>query len=154
MLSLEEVKSSLISQNQSRISSLVHSVQFFLYIILYKDYIIVTYLFLLIYTPQLYKRVYRLRMVVGLYALKIASIKSAKSSQYCFYRLTFISLKYLYLRTLNLMQLLTLGIDIRLTSYLHFSWPLLTYFLRSAILYYIVQYVVGGRGLIVVRKGG
>jgi len=80
ILSLEEVKSSLVSWNWSRISSLVHSIWSFLCIVLYKDYIIVTRLFLLTHIPWLRKRVHRLRIVVGLYALKIASIKSTKSS--------------------------------------------------------------------------
>ena len=121
IFSLEEVKSSLVSWNQSRISSLVHFIQSFLCIVLYKDYTIVTRLFLLTYTPQLHKRVYRLQIVVGLHTLKIASIKSAKSSQYCSYRSTFINLKYPYLRVLNLIQLLTLGIDVRLTPCLYLS---------------------------------
>ena len=119
ILSLEEVKSSLVSQNWSRISSLVYFIQSFSYIILYKDCIIVTRLFLLTYTPQLYKSVYRLQIVVGLYTLKIASIKSIKSSQYCSYRSIFINLKYLYLRVLNLIQSLTLVIDVRSTPYLY-----------------------------------
>ena len=120
LLSLEEVNSSFTSQYQSRISSLVYSVWSFLYIILYKDYIIVTYLFLLTYIPQLYKRVYSLQIVVGLQALKIASVKSVKSSQYCSHISLFISLKYLYLRILKLIQLLTPSIDVRSTPYLHF----------------------------------
>ena len=120
ILSLEEVKSSLVSQNWFRISSLVYSIQSFSYIMLYKDCVIVTCLFLLTYTPQLRKRVYSLQIVIGLQALKIASVKSIKSSQYCSYRLLFISLKYLYLRILKLMQLLTLFVDVTLTPYLHF----------------------------------
>ena len=153
-LSLGQAKSSLVMLYLSKSSSLVYSVWFSLCIVLYRDYTTVTCLFLLTYTPCLCRRVYRLQIVVGLYALKIASIKSAKSSQYYSYRSTFISLKYLYSRTLNLMQLLTSVIDVRLTLYLYFSWPSLTYFLKSAILYSIVQYVVGGRGLIVFCKGG
>ena len=120
ILSLEEVKSFLVFQNWSRISSLVYFIWSFLYIMLYKDYIIVTYLFLLTYIPWLYKRVHRLQMVVGLHALKIASVKSAKSFQYCSYRSLFISLKCLYLRILKLIQLLTLFIDVASTPYLHF----------------------------------
>ena len=139
ILSLGQVKSSLVVLYSSRSSSLVYSIQSSLYIILYRDYIIVTYLFLLTYTPQLYRRVYRLWIVVGLYALKIASVKSIKSSWYYSYRSTFINLKYLYLRVLNLMQLLILGIDVRLTPCLYFSWPLLTCLLISAILYSIVR---------------
>jgi len=80
ILSLEEVKSSLVSWNWSRISSLVHSVWSFLCIVLYKDCVTVTYLFLLTHTPWLCKRVYSLQIVTGLQALKIASVKSAKSS--------------------------------------------------------------------------
>ena len=120
ILSLEEVKSSLVSWNWSRISSLVYSVQSFLYIILYKDYIIVTRLFLLTYIPQLRKRVYSLRMVIGLQALRIASVKSVKSSQYCSYRSLFMSLKCLYLRILKLIQSLTSFIDVTSTPYLYF----------------------------------
>jgi hypothetical protein len=86
----------------SRSSSLVYSIWSSLYIVLYRDYIIVTCLFLLTHTPWLYRRVRRLRIVVGLHALKIASVKSAKSSWYCSYRSTFINLKYPYLRVLNL----------------------------------------------------
>ena len=121
ILSLGQAKSFLVVLYSSRSSSLVYSIWSSLYIILYRDYIIVTRLFLLTYTPYLYRRVRRLRMVVGLYTLKIASVKSAKSSQYCSYRLSFINLKYPYLRVLNLIQLLTLGIDIRLTPCLHLS---------------------------------
>jgi len=102
ILSLEEVKSSLVFWNWSRISSLVYSVWSFLYIVLYKDCVTVTCLFLLTYTPWLRKRVYSLRMVIGLQALKIASVKSIKSSWYCSHRLLFISLKCLYLRILKL----------------------------------------------------
>jgi len=102
ILSLEEVKSSLVSWNWSRISSLVYSVWSFLCIVLYKDCAIVTRLFLLTHTPWLRKWVRSLRMVVGLQALKIASVKSAKSSWYCSHRSLFISLKYLYLRILKL----------------------------------------------------
>ena len=121
ILSLGQVKSSLVVLYSSRSSSLVYSIWSSLYIILYRDYIIVTRLFLLTYTPQLYRRVRRLQIVVGLYTLKIASIKSAKSSQYCSHRSTFINLKYPYLRVLNLIQLLTSGIDVRSTPYLYFS---------------------------------
>ena len=120
ILSLEEVKSSLVSWNWSRISSLVYSVWSSLYIILYKDRIIVTRLSLLTYTPQLRKRVYSLRMVIGLQALRIASVKSAKSSQYYSHRLLFISLKCLYLRILKLMQSLTSFVDVTSTPCLHF----------------------------------
>ena len=120
ILSLEEVKSSLVVLNQSRISSLVYSVQSSLYIILYKDRTTVTRLSLLTYIPQLYKRVRSLQIVIGLQALKIASVKSVKSSQYYSHRLLFISLKCLYLRILKLMQLLTSFIDIILTLCLHF----------------------------------
>src|SRR6266576_6311572 len=70
ILSLEEAKSSLVVLYSSRISSLVHSIRSSLYIILYKDRIIVTYLFLLTYTPYLRKRVSRLWIVVGLHSLK------------------------------------------------------------------------------------
>jgi hypothetical protein len=86
----------------SKSSSLVHSVWSFLYIMLYRDCIIVTCLFLLTHTPWLRRRVYKLWIVIGLYALKIASIKSIKSSWYYSYRLMFINLKYPYLRVLNL----------------------------------------------------
>ena len=121
ILSLGQVKSSLVVLYLSRSSSLVYSIWSSLYIVLYRDYIIVTRLFLLTYTLQLYRRVHRLRIVVGLHALKIASIKSAKSSQYYSYRSTFINLKYPYLRVLNLIQLLTLGIDVRSTPCLYLS---------------------------------
>jgi len=57
ILSLEEVKSFLVSWNWSRISSLVYSIWSFLCIMLYKDYAIVTRLFLLTYTPWSRKRV-------------------------------------------------------------------------------------------------
>jgi len=50
ILSLEEVKSSLVVLYLSRISSLVHSVRSSLYIVLYKDRVIVTRLFLLTHT--------------------------------------------------------------------------------------------------------
>jgi len=60
ILSLEEVKSFLIMLYLSRISSLVYSVRSSLCIVLYKDRAIVTYLFLLTYTPWLRKRVRRL----------------------------------------------------------------------------------------------
>ena len=120
ILSLEEAKSSFTSQYQSRISSLVYSVWSFSYIILYKDYITVTRLFLLTHTPQLYKRVRSLQIVVGLQALKIASVKSIKSSQYYSHRSLFISSKYLYLRILKLIQSLTPSIDVRSTPYLYF----------------------------------
>ena len=121
ILSLGQVKSSLVVLYSSRSFFLVYSVQSSLYLILYRDYIIVTRLFLLTYTPQLYRRVHKLRIIVGLYALKIASVKSAKSFQYYSHRSTFINLKYPYLRVLNLIQLLILGIDVRLTPCLYLS---------------------------------
>ena len=148
LLSLGEVKSLFLVLTQSRISSLVHSVWSSLYIVLYKDRAIVTYLSLLTYTPQLHKRVYRLRIVTGLQALKIASVKSVKSSWYCSYRSSFISLKCLYLRILKLIQSLMSFIDVRSTPQLYFFWPSLTYLLISAILYSIRWCVGGGRGLV------
>ena len=150
ILSLGQVKSSLVVLYLSRSSSLVYSVWSSLYIVLYRDCITVTCLFLLTYTPQLHRRVHRLRIVVGLYTLKIASIKSAKSSQYYSYRLIFINLKYPYLRVLNLIQLLISGIDVRSTPYLYFSQPLSTYLLISAILYSVVR--SGGKRSYRVRK--
>ena len=54
----------------------------FLISILYKDYIIVTRLSFLTYTPQLRRRVYRLQRAISLQALKTASVKSTKSSLY------------------------------------------------------------------------
>src|SRR6266568_9543146 len=79
-LSLEEVKSSLIVLNWSRISSLVYSVWSSLCIVLYKDHVTVICLSLLTHIFWSCKRVYRLRIIVGLQALKIAFVKSAKSS--------------------------------------------------------------------------
>ena len=138
ILSLKQAKSSLVVLYSSKSFSLVYSVWSSLYIILYRDCVTVTYLFLLTHIPCLCRRVYRLRIVVGLYALKIAFIKSIKSSQYYSHRSTFINLKYPYLKVLNLIQLLTLGIDIKLTPYLHFSWPSSTCSLMSAILYSVI----------------
>ncbi len=66
ILSLEEVKSSLVVLNWSRISSLVYSVWSSLCIVLYKDCVIVTCLSLLTYILWLYKRVCSLWMVIGL----------------------------------------------------------------------------------------
>ena len=139
---------------QSRISSLVYSVWSFLYNILYKDRVTVTYLSFLTHTPQLWRRVYKLQITVSLQALKVTSIKSIKSSLYCSYMLLFIKLQYLYSRILNLIQLLILFMDVRSTPQLYFFQPLLTYLLVSAILCSIVQYIAGGRGLVVVCKGG
>jgi len=51
ILSLEEAKSSLVVLYLSRISFLVHSVWSSLYIVLYKDRVTVTYLFLLTHIP-------------------------------------------------------------------------------------------------------
>ena len=120
LLSLGEVKSLFLALTQSRISSLVYSIQSSLCIVLYKDCIIMTYLFLSTHTPWSRRRVCRLQIVAGLQALKIAFIKSAKSSQYCSYRSLSISSKCLYLRILKLIQSSISFVDITSTPYLHF----------------------------------
>ena len=51
LLSLEEVRSLLVSLAWSRIYSLVHSIRSSLYNMLYRDRVIVTYFSFLTYTP-------------------------------------------------------------------------------------------------------
>ena len=114
LLSLKQVKSPLVLI-QSKIYSLVYFIWLSLYRVLYRDHTIVTYLSFLIYTPQLQKRVYRLQIAIRLLALKIASVKSVKSSLYCSYRPLFINLQQPYLRILKLIQLLTPSADLRST---------------------------------------
>ena len=92
LLSLGEVKSLLVALTQSKISSLVYSVWSSSHSILYRARVIVTYLSLLTYIPQLRRKVCRLQITKSLQALKVASVKSAKSSQYYSYRLLFIKL--------------------------------------------------------------
>ena len=101
LLSLKELKG-LLSLIYSQISSLLYSIRSSSYSILQRDYVIVIYLSLTVYTLYLQRRFHSLQIAIRLLALKIASIKSAKSSLYCSYKLLFSSLKYLYLRVLNL----------------------------------------------------
>ena len=120
LLSLKELKS-LLFLIYSQIFSLLYSIRSFSYNILQRDCAIVIYLSLIVYMPCLQRRFYSLQIAIRLLALKIASIKSVKSSLYYFYKLLFLSLKYLYLRVLNLIQLLTSLIDLRSTPQLYFS---------------------------------
>ena len=101
LLSLKELKSPL-SLIYSQISSLLYSIKSSSYNISQKDYIIMIYLSLIVYTPCLQRRFRSLRIVIKLLTLKITSIKSVKSFLYYFYKSLFSSLKYLYSRVLNL----------------------------------------------------
>ena len=120
LLSLKELKSPL-SLIYSQISSLLYSIRSSSCNILQRDCVIVICLSLTVYTPYLRRRFRSLRIAMRLLALKIASVKSVKSSLYCSYKSSFSSLKYLYSRVLNLIQLLTSLIDSRSTPQLHFS---------------------------------
>ena len=129
------------------ISNSVQSVGLSSYKVLKRDTEIIIYLFFLTYMPWTQRNYQRLQIVVNLHFLKVSTIKSLKSSQYCSYSLLSLNLYFLYSKSLDSMNLLILSSSLSSLDYVLTVLDLLLCSLQaySSVVSMIAQYLLEQR---------